>query len=72
MSILTQERILKEIADGTIKIVPFDKKQVGPASIDLHLGDVIWAFKRIGTVGEASYKGRFQHFGTRGTRWQKR
>ena len=50
MSILTRERIQKEIEEGTIEIVPFSKKQVGPASIDLHLGDRIWTFKRINTT----------------------
>ena len=50
MSILTKEEILKEIEAGTIEIVPFDKKQVGPASIDLHLGDRIWTFKGINTT----------------------
>ena len=39
--ILTHDVILREIADGRIVIDPFDPSQVGPASIDLHLGDEI-------------------------------
>jgi dCTP deaminase len=39
--ILTREIILAEIAAGRIAIDPFTPEQVGPASIDLHLGDEI-------------------------------
>jgi dCTP deaminase len=39
--ILTRDVILKEIAAGRIVIEPFAPAQVGPASIDLHLGDEI-------------------------------
>ena len=39
--ILTHDVILKEIAAGRLAIEPFVPEQVGPASIDLHLGDEI-------------------------------
>ncbi len=39
MSVLTHEVILKEIELGRLRIEPFCESQVGPASIDLHLGD---------------------------------
>jgi dCTP deaminase len=39
--ILTHDVILREIASGRIVIDPFVPDQVGPASIDLHLGDEI-------------------------------
>ncbi len=39
--ILTRDVILKEIAAGRLAIEPFDPAQIGPASIDLHLGDEI-------------------------------
>ena len=39
--ILTHDVILAEIAAGRIQIDPFTPDQVGPASIDLHLGDEI-------------------------------
>jgi dCTP deaminase len=39
--ILTRDVILREIAAGRLVIEPFDPVQVGPASIDLHLGDEI-------------------------------
>jgi len=39
--ILTRDVILREIAAGRVAIEPFDASQVGPASIDLHLGNEI-------------------------------
>ncbi|MEB2285601.1 MAG: dCTP deaminase [Polyangiaceae bacterium UTPRO1] len=39
--ILTHDVILNEIAAGRLVIDPFHPDQVGPASIDLHLGDEI-------------------------------
>jgi dCTP deaminase len=39
--ILTRDVILAEIAAGRVSIDPFSADQVGPASIDLHLGDEI-------------------------------
>lgn len=39
--ILTRDVILREIAAGRLTIDPYDATQVGPASIDLHLGDEI-------------------------------
>jgi len=39
--ILTHDVIVREIAAGRIEIDPFSPDQVGPASIDLHLGDEI-------------------------------
>jgi len=44
--ILTKNEILKEIKKGKIKIKPFSKDQVGPASIDLHLGKDFRIFKK--------------------------
>lgn len=44
--ILTKNEILKEIKKGRIKIQPFLKDQVGPASIDLHLSDEFRIFKK--------------------------
>lgn len=37
MGILTRDAILARIADGSLRIEPFDPVHVGPASIDLHL-----------------------------------
>jgi dCTP deaminase len=39
--ILTRDVILRELAAGRIVIDPISPEQVGPASIDLHLGDEI-------------------------------
>lgn len=41
MSVLTRDVILEEIAAGRLEITPLDEDQIGPASIDLTLGDEI-------------------------------
>ena len=46
MATLGRDRILKLIKDGTIRVEPFDETQVGPASIDLHLGDTFRYFEK--------------------------
>lgn len=46
MGILTRDEILKEIKNGNIEVEPFSQEQVGPASIDLYLGDEIRVFKK--------------------------
>ena len=38
MSILTRDEILREIETGALLVEPLEPDQVGPASIDLHLG----------------------------------
>ena len=38
MSVLTRDAILRELASGRLRLEPFSMDQVGPASIDLHLG----------------------------------
>ncbi len=45
--ILTKTEILKEISKKRVRITPFDRKAVGPASIDLTLGSEIRVFKKI-------------------------
>lgn len=39
--ILTRDEILAEIDAGRVVVEPFEREQVGPASIDLHLDDEI-------------------------------
>ena len=39
MSVLTRDAILRELASGRLRLEPFGMDQVGPASIDLHLGE---------------------------------
>ncbi|MDI6806998.1 MAG: dCTP deaminase [Candidatus Aenigmarchaeota archaeon] len=60
MTVLTRDIILKLIKDGEIKIKPFKEEQVGPASIDLHLGNSFRVFKRahepVKVSGEPKYK----------------
>jgi len=42
--ILTHDAILAEIAAGRVVIDPFDESKVGPASVDLHLGNELRLF----------------------------
>lgn len=46
--ILTKQEILDEIKRGRIKITPFNKANVGPASIDLTLDNVLRVFSKTG------------------------
>ena len=39
MSVLTRDAILNEIRLGRVRIDPLEEDQIGPASIDLHLGE---------------------------------
>ncbi len=41
MAVLTRDALLAEIAAGRLRVEPLDEAQVGPASIDLTLGDEI-------------------------------
>ena len=47
MTILARNEILRLVKEGKIKIKPFKKSQVGPGSIDLHLGDTFRVFKKL-------------------------
>jgi dCTP deaminase len=46
MATLGRDRILKLIEEGAVRIQPFRMEQVGPASIDLHLGDTFRVFEK--------------------------
>lgn len=50
MGILTKEIILKEIKNGNIVIEPFYPDQIGPASVDLHLGNHFRIFEKLNRV----------------------
>ena len=60
MGILTRNEILKELKCGNIKIKPFSNSQIGPASIDLHLGNEFRVFKEARGIyhvnDQANYK----------------
>ncbi len=60
MATLGRDELLKLIEDGSIRIAPFRKEQVGPASIDLHLGDSFRVFEKTRDVfhirEDADYK----------------
>ncbi len=46
MAVITRQEILKLLDDGRLRIKPFDKIQVGPGSIDLHLGNSFRVFTK--------------------------
>ncbi|MGD0690681.1 MAG: dCTP deaminase [Candidatus Bathyarchaeia archaeon] len=60
MATLGRDRLLELIEGGSIKIEPFRKEQVGPASINLHLGDSFRVFEKTRDVfhvrEDADYK----------------
>lgn len=60
MAVLTRDVILHEIESGRVRIDPYDPALVGPASIDLTLGDEIRVIEPgaapIDIVDEADYR----------------
>ena len=54
MSILTREEIRKEMKDGRIVIEPFQEDQIGPGSVDLHLGDEFRVYQSTRKVVEVT------------------
>ncbi len=48
--VLTREMILREMRNGNIVITPFSEDQVGPGSVDLHLGNEFRLFKKMHTI----------------------
>jgi dCTP deaminase len=47
MGVLTREELLRAIDSGTVAIDPFQEDQVGPGSVDLHLGREFRVFKKL-------------------------
>jgi len=47
MSVIAQSELEKLIKAGTIKIEPFEESQIGPASIDLHIGNTFLVYKKV-------------------------
>lgn len=60
MATLGRDELLKLIEKGAMRVEPFRKEQVGPASIDLHLGDSFRVFEKTRDVfhvrEDADYK----------------
>jgi len=60
MATMGRNELLKLIKDGSIRIEPFGEEQIGPASIDLHLGDSFRVFEKTRDVfhvrEDADYK----------------
>lgn len=47
MSVIARSELTKLIRNGTIKIEPFSMKQVGPGSVDLHIGNKFLVYKKV-------------------------
>ena len=47
MSVIAQSELEKLIKEGVIKIEPFSEDQIGPGSVDLHLGDRFLSYKKV-------------------------
>ena len=60
MSILTHDEILKEIAAGNIRIEPFYPECVGPASVDLHLGNEFRVFRKVHDVVKVTVDANYE------------
>lgn len=50
MSVIAQSELLKLIREGIIKIEPFKESQIGPASVDLHVGSTFIIYKNVGDI----------------------
>lgn len=59
MAVLTKSEVLKKINSGEIKIEPFNKKNLGPASYDLHLGNKFRVFKGVKKIFKVTEKADF-------------
>ena len=58
--ILTDKRILQEIEKGTIVITPFDRKNLGSNSYDVHLGKYLAVYKN--DILDAKVHNDVEHF----------
>lgn len=47
MGVLARDEILRAIAAGIVEVDPFQRDQVGPGSIDLHLGSTFRVFRKL-------------------------
>lgn len=56
MSIITKNEIIKEMKNGNIKIEPFNKKYIGPGSVDLSLGKYFRVFKKAEKIYDVTEK----------------
>jgi len=47
MSVIARSELKKLIRAGTIRIEPFSDKQIGPASVDLHISNRFWVYDKV-------------------------
>ena len=58
--ILSDTRILEEMEKGTIKVVPYDRADLGSNSYDVHLGKNLATYEHAEL--DAKKHNRIQHF----------
>ena len=58
--ILSDKRILEEMKKGTIVISPFNRKQLGSNSYDVHLGDDLAMYEH--EILDAKEHNKVRHF----------
>jgi dCTP deaminase len=54
ITVLSRNEIIKYLSKGKLEITPFDQNQIGPASIDLTLGNKFRVFKKVRKVFHAT------------------
>lgn len=60
MSVLVGAEIEKALADGSIRIEPLDRSQIGPGSIDLTLGNDFRVFEKKSEIYHVKNESRFE------------
>lgn len=60
MSVIAESELLRLIKEGVIKIEPFDESSVGPASVDLHVGDTFIVYKKAREIFHVTEAANFQ------------
>lgn len=65
--ILSDSKILEEMAKGNIVIEPFDRKCLGSNSYDVHLGDTLFCYSQLNCIDAAKDNpGHFLHIPSHG------
>ena len=64
MTVIAHSELKKLLKNGTIKIDPFDESQIGPASIDLHVGNTFLVYKKVRNLFHVVDDADFPHADT--------
>jgi len=47
MSVIAHSELKRLIQEGVVKIEPFSEEQIGPGSVDLHISDTFFVFRKV-------------------------